>query len=196
MKKIFKLLLVAGLGLLVLTACGKKNTSSKQFQTPKSSLDSAFDTSGISLQNYNKLQYTNRYLKGGSTTKDATKIFGQPTKIVDTSLSNNKKAKQYVWRMGNNAQIQYIFAIIYKDKVLSKGYDQNSKSSIVNKNKIANLKNGTTFKAVQKQLGNPLEEQVSDGFQFMTYQTDQSVHAYNLTFNDQKLTKKTMTNLK
>lgn len=196
MKKICKLMLIAGLSLLVLTACGKKDTTNnKSFQAPKSSLASAFDTSGISLQKYNKLQYTDSSLKGGNTKNDAIKLLGNPSKVVDTSLTNDKKAKQYVWNMDNNAQVKYVFAIIYQDKVLSKGYDQNTKSQIVSKNKVEKLKNGTTFQDVQKQLGAPLEEQVSDGFQFMTYQIDSSGRAYNLTFNSQKLTKKSMTKL-
>lgn len=195
MKKLYKLLLVSGTSLLILSACGKNNTDGKRFHAPKSPLATAFDTSGISLQKYNKLQYTDRYLHGGNTKKEAIKVLGTPSRMVDTSLSNNKQAKQYVWNMDNNAQVKYVFAIIYKDKVLSKGYDQNTKSKIVSKNKVDKLKNGTTFQEVQKQFGAPLEEQVSDGFQFMTYQVDSSGRAYNLTFNSQKLTKKSMTKL-
>ncbi|CAI2659968.1 hypothetical protein AKUG0702_13360 [Apilactobacillus kunkeei] len=147
------------------------------------------NTSGISLEKYQQIKYTDQQLQGGSSYKKVVSLLGNPSKTTNTTLTNNAQAKQYTWQMGGNAQLQYIFVIVYKDKVLSKGYQQNTAAKIVKKAKIDKIAKNTSFSDVQATLGSPLSQQEADGMSFMTYQYDNS-HAYNLTFKDKKLSEK------
>lgn len=174
--------------LLVLSSCGKKKEANngETISAPKPTLSDALNTSGISLEKYQQIKYTDEQLHGGSTYKKVVSLLGKPSKSSETTLTNNAKAKQYTWQMGNNAQLQYIFVIVYKNKVLSKGYQQNTASKIIKKNKIDKIAKNTSFSDVQATLGSPISQQESDGMSFMTYQYDNS-HAYNLTFKNKKL---------
>lgn len=190
MKKFLSLSLSLLTSFLLLSACGKKNTDeSKTISAPKPTLSDALNTSGISLEKYNQIKYTSQQLTGGDSTKKIMSILGKPSSSKQTKLTNNNPATQYTWQMGSNAQLQYIFAIIYKDKVLSKGFQQNSNAKIISKARLKSLSQSMTFKEVKDKLGAPLSEQVSDGVAFMTYQTDKNNHACNLTFNNNKLSK-------
>lgn len=190
MKKVLSISLALLTSILILSACGKKNVDDhKTISAPKPTLSDALNTSGISLEKYDQIKYTNQQLNGGDSNKKIISILGKPTSSKQTKLTNNDPATQYTWQMGGSAQLQYIFAIIYKDKVLSKGFQQNTNSKIVSKAKIKALNNSMTFKEVKAKLGAPLSEQVSDGVAFMTYQTDKNNHACNLTFSNDKLSK-------
>ncbi|UQS84889.1 DUF3862 domain-containing protein [Apilactobacillus apisilvae] len=191
MKKVIKIMLTAFTCLLILSACGKKQQTSenkKPLNVP--SLASAFDTSGISLQKYNGIKVTSNQLKGGDSKAKVMKSLGKPIRTSDTKLTNNQTAKEYTWQLGNDAKIKYIFAIVYKDKILSKGYQQNTSSKIVKKQQIIKLSKNSNYKDVINELGSPLAEEISDGVQFLTYQTDKNGNAYNLTFKDNKLSNK------
>ena len=191
MNKIFKIFLALFTCLLVLSACGKKKAedTNQTISGPKPSLSDALNTSGISLEKYQQIKYTDQQLHGGSSYKKVVSLLGNPSKTTNTTLTNNAQAKQYTWQMGGNAQLQYIFVIVYKDKVLSKGYQQNTAAKIVKKAKIEKIAKNTSFSDVQATLGSPLSQQEADGMSFMTYQYDNS-HAYNLTFKDKKLSEK------
>lgn len=190
MKKTFKIFLALFTCLLVLSACGKKkNVDNKTISAPKPTLSDALNTSGISVEKYQQIKYANQQLKGGSDYKKVVSILGNPSKTTDTTLTNNAKAKEYTWQMGSSAQLQYIFVIVYKDKVLSKGYQQNNASKTVKKTNVEKLKKNTSFEDTQAKLGSPLSQQEADGLSFMTYQYDSS-HAYTLTFQNNKLSGK------
>ncbi|CAI2695852.1 hypothetical protein AKUA1404_13920 [Apilactobacillus kunkeei] len=191
MNKTFKILLALFTCLLVLSACGKKKdtNTNETISGPKPSLSDALNTSGISLEKYQQIKYTSQQLHGGSNYKKVVSLLGNPSQTTDTTLTNNAKAKQYTWKMGSNAQLQYIFVIVYNDKVLSKGYQQNTAAKIVKKAKIEKIAKNTSFSDVQATLGSPLSQQEADGMSFMTYQYDNS-HAYNLTFKNNKLSQK------
>lgn len=195
MKKLLKITLVTFACIFILSACGKQqsNENKKPLQVP--SLSSAFDTSGISLQKYDNIKVSSNQLKGGSSKENLMKTLGKPYHTSDTKLTNNQNAKEYTWQLGNDAKIKYIFAIIYKDKILSKGYQQNTSSKLVKKETIKELKNGTSYNDVINKLGSPLAEQISDGIQFLTYQNDKNGNAVNLTFKNSNLDNKKFTTL-
>ncbi|KPN79339.1 hypothetical protein RZ56_09680 [Apilactobacillus kunkeei] len=191
MNKTFKILLALFTCLLVLSACGKKKAvnTNETISAPKPSLSDALNTSGISLEKYQQIKYTDQQLHGGSSYKQVVNLLGKPSRTTNTNLTNNAQAKQYTWQMGGNAQLQYIFVIVYKNKVLSKGYQQNTAAKILKKQQIEKIKKNTSFGDVESTLGAPLSQQEADGMSFMTYQYDNS-HAYNLTFKDKKLSEK------
>ncbi|TPR13135.1 DUF3862 domain-containing protein [Apilactobacillus timberlakei] len=195
MKKLLKITLATFACLFILSACGKQqsNENKKPLQVP--SLSSAFDTSGISLQKYDNIKVSSNQLKGGSSKESLMKTLGKPYHTSDTKLTNNQNAKEYTWQLGNDAKIKYIFAIVYKDKILSKGYQQNTSSKLVKKETIKDLKNGTSYNEVINKLGSPLAEQISDGVQFLTYQNDKNGNAVNLTFKNSNLSGKNFTKL-
>lgn len=196
MNKTFKIFLALFTCLLVLSACGKKKAAdtNQAISSPKPSLSDALNTSGISLEKYQQIKYTNQQLHGGSSYKQVVNLLGKPSRTTNTNLTNNAQAKQYTWQMGGNAQLQYIFIIVYKDKVLSKGYQQNTAAKIIKKEKIEKLDKNISFSDVQATLGSPISQQEADGMSFMTYQYDNS-HAYNLTFKNNKLSEKKLISL-
>lgn len=195
MKKILKIVFATFACLFILSACGKQQTNENKKPLKIPSLSSAFDTSGISLQKYDNIKVSSNQLKGGSSKNSIMKSLGKPYHTSDTKLTNNQNAKEYTWQLGNDAKIKYIFAIIYKDKILSKGYQQNISSKLIKKQTVKNLKNGISYNEVINKLGSPLAEQVSDGVQFLTYQNDKNGNAVNLTFKNSNLDNKKFTTL-
>jgi hypothetical protein len=194
MLKIIKYIIVFSICLICLSACGKHINSTPHSQNEIHFQD-PFDQSGISLQQYNKIKYSNDQLKGGNTKKDIIGLLGKSYKTNDVKLTNGQTAKQYSWFMGNKAQIQYIIAIMYNNKVLSKGFFQNEKSINVAKNKINNIKQNDSYSKVIKSLDLPWKEELSDKYKTLIYKSENATHQYILTFENNILKSKKTINI-